>query len=74
VDIKEIEDKVLALPVKERAELAHRLLLSLEELPEAEFNRLWGEESSRRAAEADSGRSQAVSAEEVARKAKAQLR
>jgi putative addiction module component (TIGR02574 family) len=72
--IKEIEAEELALPSEERASLAHRLLLSLEEISDAEFDRLWGDESSRRAAEVDSGRVQTIPADEVARKAKALLR
>jgi putative addiction module component (TIGR02574 family) len=74
VDITEIEAEALSLPAEERASLAHRLLLSLEEVSEAEFDRLWAEESSRRATEVDSGRAQSIPADEVARKAKAQLR
>ena len=74
MDIKEIEAEALALPSEERASLAHRLLLSLEEIPEAEFDRLWSDESSRRAADVDSGRGQPIPADEVARKAKALLR
>ena len=70
----QIESEALSLPVEERALLAHRLLLSLEEISEPEFDRLWGEESAQRAAEVDAGRVQAVSGEEVARKARALLR
>jgi len=70
----QIESEALSLPVEERALLAHRLLLSLEEISEPAFDRLWGEESAQRAAEVDAGRVQAVSGEEVARKARALLR
>jgi hypothetical protein len=45
-----------------------RLLLSLEEISEPEFDRLWGEESARRAAEFDAGKAQAISGEEAQRK------
>jgi hypothetical protein len=58
VDIKTIEAEALSLSTEERAALAYRLLLSLEDIPEPEFNRLWAEESSRRVAEVDSGRAQ----------------
>jgi putative addiction module component (TIGR02574 family) len=74
MNISEIEAEVFSLPVEERASLAHRLLLSLEEPNEAEFDRLWGEESARRAAEFDSGIVQAIPGEEVAAKARALLR
>ena len=70
----EIESEALALPIDARASLAHRLLLSLEEISEPEFDRLWGEESVRRVAEADAGLTLAVSGEEVARKARVLLR
>jgi putative addiction module component (TIGR02574 family) len=73
-DLKDIESRVLSLPIDARASLAHRLLQSLEDVSEAEYERLWGEESARRAAEVDSGRSQAVPGAEVARKAKSLLR
>lgn len=74
MDTAQIENEALSLPVEERASLAHRLLLSLEDIAEPEFDRLWGEESALRAAEADTGRVQTVSAEEVARKARALLK
>jgi hypothetical protein len=74
MDIKEIESQVLSLPADERAFLAQRLLLSLEEIPENQFDQLWGEESLARAARADAGQSHPLSAEDVARKARALLR
>jgi hypothetical protein len=74
MDIKEIESQVLSLPADERASLAQRLLLSLEEIPESQFDQLWGEESLARAARADAGQSHPISAEDVARKARALLR
>ncbi len=70
----QIETEAMSLPVAARASLAYRLLLSLEELAEPEFDRLWGEESVSRAAEADAGLGQSVSGKEVARKARALLR
>ncbi|HSO78811.1 MAG TPA: addiction module protein [Chromatiaceae bacterium] len=74
MNIAQIESEALSLPVDARASLAHRLLLSLEEISEPEFDRLWGEESARRAAEIDAGLAQAVPGDEVARKARALLR
>jgi putative addiction module component (TIGR02574 family) len=74
MDIEEIEAQALSLPIDARASLARRLLQSLEEVSEKEYERLWGEESARRAAEVDSGRTQAVPASEVARKARSLLR
>lgn len=74
MNIARIELEALSLPVDARASLAHRLLLSLEEISEPEFDRLWGEESARRAAEFDADPTQAVPGEEVARSARALLR
>lgn len=74
MNISQIESEVFSLPLEQRASLARRLLLSLEEPTEAEFDRLWGEESVRRAAEFDAGLVQAIPGEEVAAKARALLR
>lgn len=74
MNIAEIESEVFSLPLEQRASLAHKLLLSLEEPTEAEFDRLWGEESARHAAEFDAGLVQAIPGEEVAAKARALLR
>ncbi|MGH8520969.1 MAG: addiction module protein [Gammaproteobacteria bacterium] len=74
MDLAQLESEVLSLPVQERAALVQRLLLSLEEISEPEFDRLWGEESARRAAELDAGKVQAIPGEEVAKKARALLR
>jgi hypothetical protein len=55
MNMVKLESEVLALPVDARAQLAHRLLLSLDEtdadIPDAEFSRLWGEECVRRLAD-----------------------
>ncbi len=64
-DVKELGAQALSLPIDARASLARHLLKSLEEVSEDEYERLWGEESVRRAAEADSGRTRTVSAAEV---------
>ncbi len=69
-----IEHTVLHLPIQQRAELAHKLLLSLEEQSEDEIAQAWHAEAARRAAEIDSGQADVVSAEEVSRAARALLR
>jgi putative addiction module component (TIGR02574 family) len=71
---EQIEAEALSLPMEARASLARRLLLSLEEITEPEFDQIWGEESARRAAELDAGRVQTISGEDVAKKARALLR
>jgi len=65
-----LEDSALHLPMKERAHLALKLLESLDTLDEAEFDRLWGDESARRVA---SGAA-AIPGDVVAEKARALLR
>jgi putative addiction module component (TIGR02574 family) len=69
-----IEETVLRLPMQQRAELAHKLLLSLEEDNEDEIAQAWQAEAIRRAAEIDSGQADTVSAEEVRAAAQALLR
>lgn len=74
MNLLQIESEALALPVQERAALAQRLLLSLEDISDQEFEKLWADESVRRAADFDSGKTTSISGEEVARKARALLR
>lgn len=69
-----IEHTVLHLPIQQRAELAHKLLLSLEEQSEDGIAQAWHAEAARRAAEIDSGQADIVPAEEVSRAARALLR
>jgi Putative addiction module component len=57
MNLLQIESEALELPIQDRAALAQRLLLSLEEIAESEFERLWAEESVRRVAEFDAGKS-----------------
>ncbi len=46
--IEELESEALKLPEQSRAQLAQKLLRSLEEYEEAEVERLWIEEAKRR--------------------------
>ena len=69
-----IEDIVLHLPPQQRAELAHKLLLSLEEQSEDEIAEAWRVEALRRSAEIDSGLADTVSSEEVSAAARALLK
>ena len=71
---KSVEEAALSLPPDERAKLAQRLLLSLDELSEAEVADAWLAEADRRARELDSGEVEPIPAEEVRRKARAILR
>ena len=75
--LKEIEEQALRLPLKERGELAHRLIVSLdgepEDTPEA-IAQAWDEEIARRVAEIDAGTAKLVSHEEVVAKLDAKLK
>ena len=68
-----IEATVLHWPSQQRAALAHKLLLSLDEQSEDEIAQAWHTEAIRRAAELDSGQADTVSAEEVRAAAQALL-
>lgn len=72
--LKQIEDNALHLPEEERAELAQKLLLSLDVPSEGEMAEDWLVEAQRRARELDEGIVQPVSADEVRHKAQALLR
>lgn len=69
-----IEDAALHLPEAQRAELAHKLLLSLETQSEAEIAQLWRKESVQRAEDIDSGAVNTLSADEVRAAAKKLLK
>ena len=72
--LKQIEDDILHLSEEERAELAQKLLLSLDSPSESEIAEDWLVEAQRRARELDEGIVEPVPAEEVRRKAQALLR
>jgi len=66
--LKEIADQALSLTPKERGELIHRLIVSLEgeaeDSPEA-IAKAWDEEIARRVADMEAGRTIWIPAEEV---------
>jgi putative addiction module component (TIGR02574 family) len=72
--LNQIEAEALNLSEEERAELAQKLLLSLDTPSEEEIAEDWLREAQRRARELDEGLVQPVPAEEVRRKAQALLR
>ena len=72
--IEDLAAEALALDVLGRAELVRTLIDSLDELPEEELDRLWGEEAERRYDDFLSGRAQAFPAEEVFARIKARQR
>lgn len=69
-----LEDAVLHLPSKQRAELARKLLMSLDTQDEGEIAEAWQLEALNRAAEIDQGQVDTLSAEEVRAAARALLR
>ncbi|MCQ8118786.1 addiction module protein [Methylomonas rosea] len=74
MDSTVIEREALNLPAAERAKLAHNLLLSLENLSDAELHEAWLDEAQRRADEIDQGSVELISAEEVSAKARLLLK
>lgn len=73
MNLKQIEDEALHLPEEERAELAHKLLLSLDAPTVEEIEQDWLVEAHRRAREIDEGIVQPIPADEVRKKARALL-
>jgi len=67
--LDEVFTTALKLGVEERAELAGRLLVSLDERSESEIERLWLEEAERRLEELRSGKVRGIPADEVFRRA-----
>lgn len=71
---KNLEAEALRLSADDRARLAQKLLLSLDELSQEELEQAWLVEADRRARELDRGEAQPIPLEEVRRKARALLR
>ena len=74
MNLKQIEDEALHLSEEERAELAQKLLLSLDAPTMDEIEEDWLIEARRRARELDEGIVQPIPADEVRKKAQALLR
>ena len=74
MNLQQIETDALHLSEEERAELAQKLLLSLDCPSEVEIADDWLAEAQRRAKELDDGVVLPIPAEEVRRKAQALLR
>ncbi len=69
-DFKEIENSALKLDEKLRAELAKRLLASLDQKMDQVIEQAWIDEVNRRKEELNSGEVTPISAEEVLSKAR----
>lgn len=68
MNLKQIENEALQLSEEERAELAHKLILSLDSPSQEEIEDSWLAEAFRRAQELDDGIVQPIPAEEVRKK------
>ncbi len=73
-NLAEVIKGAMSLDVRDRAVLAEKLLASLDELSEAETDRLWAEESQRRLDQYRAGQANAVSADAVHAKVNKLLR
>ncbi len=70
----EILAAILALDPKTRAEVAHRIIVSLDELSDEENERLWAEEADRRVRELRAGRAKEIPGKQVMADARFLLR
>jgi len=71
--VTELTEQALGLPESERAKLAHRLLLSLEEVAEEGVEEAWEEEIARRVERIKNGTAKGRPAEDVLRDLRARL-
>jgi hypothetical protein len=71
--IEQVETEALKLDPKARANLAEKLLRSLDEMSDEDIEQLWAEEAVRREAEVDSGTASLRDAEDVFRDARTRL-
>lgn len=69
MQLEQLSKEVMNLSLEERAELAQRLLVSLDEAPTSEIERLWMQEAERRLKEFREGKVQGIPAEDVFRRA-----
>lgn len=72
-NIEQLAKETMALDIEDRALLAGKLLLSLDEPTSSEVERLWLDEAERRLEDYRAGRVQGVSADEVFRRAISEL-
>jgi len=69
----QVENEALKLKPEARAELAEKLLRSLEDLSDEDIERLWAEEAVRRDAELDAGTASMRDVEDVLRDVRARI-
>ena len=71
--LQRLKDEVLGLPERERAELVHDVIASLDGLPDQDVEEVWAEEITRRFLEVEAGTVQTVDAGEVLHRIAARL-
>lgn len=71
--LEQVTKEAMKLNLEERAELAQRLLASLDDAPASEIEKLWLEEAERRLLAFREGKTKGIPTEEVFHKAVAQL-
>jgi putative addiction module component (TIGR02574 family) len=74
MNLKQIENQALDLSEEERAKLAQKLILSLENAKDEDIEKEWLAEARRRAVEIDNGEVLPIPAADVRKKAHALLR
>ncbi len=72
-NIETLTQETMALDIEDRAALAGKLILSLDEPKPSELDRMWLEESERRLEAYRAGRTQGIPADEVFRRAISEL-
>ncbi len=73
-DIHDLESELLQLAPATRTALARRLLASLDDLSDEEYERLWAEEAEARYADFLAGRTTAIDGDDVFARAYARVR
>ena len=71
--LDEISEATMKLDLEDRARLAGKLLLSLDEPSTVELERLWLDEAERRLKDLRTGKAQGIPAEDVFRRAISEL-
>ncbi len=74
MNLEELKAEAMKLSSGARAQLAHALLLSLDDLSDAEIEELWLEEAIQRNEEIDAGKVELRSEEQVFSDARARLK
>ncbi len=74
MDLRILEQEALRLSAEDRAALAQKLLLSLDDMAPGELEEAWLSEAHRRARQLDRGEVQPIAADDVRRKAASLLR